>query len=161
MKASSLNHVSISAPDLDASVRFYRDVFGLEEIPTPNFGFPVRWLRIGDLQLHLFHRPGDAPPYHHVGLTVDDFEAVYLTAREMGIIDGTTFGYHLFLLPNDNVQLYLRDPGGNLIEIDWPDVNTLSPRVTDDIRPLPQRQEGDNLKATLFLKAAAAERAER
>ena len=155
MKATSLNHVSISAPDLDESVRFYQDLLGLQEIPTPNFGFPVRWLRLGDLQLHLFQRPGEAPTYHHVGLTVDDFDAVYLRAREMGILDSTTFGHHMYLLPNENVQLYVRDPGGNLVEIDWPDAGSLAREVLDDLRPLPNPQGEDNLRATLFLSPGA------
>jgi lactoylglutathione lyase len=56
--APTLNHVSIIATDLEASARFYVDELGLEPLPTPNFGFPVLWLRAGDRQLHLFERPG-------------------------------------------------------------------------------------------------------
>jgi len=56
-----INHVSIVAPDLQRSVQFYTEIFGAETIDTPNFGFPVQWLRVGDLQLHLFERPGSAP----------------------------------------------------------------------------------------------------
>lgn len=152
MTATSLNHVSISAPDLDASTRFYRELFGLEEVPTPNFGFPVRWLRIGDLQIHLFQRPTPAPSHHHVALTVDDFQGVYLRAREMGVLDDTAFGHHIYELPGHNVQMYVRDPGGNLVEIDWPDIRLLDRDLVTDIRPLPNPQRGDNLRATLFLK---------
>lgn len=155
MTATSVNHVSISAPDLAASARFYRELFGLEELPTPNFGFPVRWLRVGDLQLHLFQRPAQAPSHHHVALTVDDFETVYLRAREMGILDQAAFGHHIYELPDHNVQMYVRDPGGNLIEIDWPDVRSLDREVITDIRPLPHAQAGENLRATLFLKPRA------
>jgi catechol 2,3-dioxygenase-like lactoylglutathione lyase family enzyme len=54
MAATNLNHVSLIARDLEESVRFYLEVFGMERIPTPNFGFPVHWLRVGPLQLHLF-----------------------------------------------------------------------------------------------------------
>lgn len=46
--------------------------------------------------------------------------------------------------------MYLRDPGGNLVEIDCPDAATLDPAVVDDIVPLPHAQSGDNLRATLF-----------
>ena len=126
MTIARLNHVSVSAPDLDESVRFYEDLFGMERIPTPNFGFPVQWLRVGSLQLHLFERPGAPPTYHHVAFSVDDFDAVYSRAAELGIHDRTTFGHHLYELPGDNAQMYVRDPSGNLIEVDWPDVRTLS-----------------------------------
>ena len=54
MRAVGINHVSISATDLEASTRFYEDIFGMERIPTPIFETPVQWLRVGDMQLHLF-----------------------------------------------------------------------------------------------------------
>jgi catechol 2,3-dioxygenase-like lactoylglutathione lyase family enzyme len=154
LKATSLNHVSVSAQDLQVSTRFYVDLFGLEPIPTPNFGFPVQWLRIGDLQLHLFQRPGSAPTYHHLAFTVDDIDSVYARAKEMGILDGETFGHHLYELPGNNVQLYVRDPGGNLLELDWPDASHVGEEVRRDIKPLPHPQSEDNLQATLFLYAA-------
>ena len=78
MAATGLNHVSISAGDMQESLRFYAELFGMERVPSPEYGFHVEWLRVGDLQLHLFARDTDAPQYHHVGFTVDDFEAVYL-----------------------------------------------------------------------------------
>jgi YD repeat-containing protein len=125
--------VSISAPDLAASVRFYTHVFGMERVPAPRFGGqPVAWLRLGDQQLHLFQREG-APQYHHFGLDVDDFEAAYLKVRELDIRDGTTFLGGIFELPGGEVQMYLRDPAGNLVEIDWPDVSTLNRSVVTDI----------------------------
>jgi catechol 2,3-dioxygenase-like lactoylglutathione lyase family enzyme len=157
MPAISLNHVSVSARNLEESVRFYEELFGMERIPTPNFGFPVQWLRVGSLQLHIFERPGDAPTYHHLGLTVDDFEVVYHKAKVLGIHDYTTFGHHLYELPNQNVQMYLRDPAGNLVEVDWPDVTTLSPDILADMKKLADRypQGEDNQRATLFLDRPA------
>src|ERR687893_197803 len=53
MRARGFTHVSVHAYDLEESARFYREVFGMEEIPAPNFSSPVRWLRVGDLQLNL------------------------------------------------------------------------------------------------------------
>jgi len=149
LKTTSFNHVSVSAPDLEASVGFYTEVLGLERVPTPNFGFPMQWLSVAGLQLHLFQRP--APAYHHLALTVDDFEAAYTKAKELGIFDREAFGHHIYELPGKNVQMYLRDPGGNLVEIDHPDIDTLDRSIVDEIRPLPQPQSGDNLDATLFL----------
>ena len=62
MPATNLDHVSLIARDLEESVRFCIEVFGMELIPTPNFGFPVQRIRVGPLQLHLFERPGERPP---------------------------------------------------------------------------------------------------
>ena len=159
MQATNINHVSVCAERLDESVRFYEDLFGMERIPTPNFGFPVQWLRVGSLQLHLFERPGAPPTYHHVAFSVDDFDAVYSRASELGIHDRTTFGHHLYELPGNNAQMYLRDPSGNLIEVDWPDYRTLSPEVRADMRRLADRdpQGEENLRATLFLARDAGE----
>jgi catechol 2,3-dioxygenase-like lactoylglutathione lyase family enzyme len=133
MRATRINHVSISAPDLEASIRFYTEVFGMKRVPAPRFsGQPVAWLRVGDQQLHLFQREG-APRYHHFGIDVDDFEAAYLKMRELAIRDETTFLGGIFELPGGEVQMYLRDPAGNLVEVDWPDVSTLNRSVVSDI----------------------------
>ena len=82
MRATGINHVSVSASDLEASVRFYTEVFGMERVAAPTFpGQRVAWLRLGDQQLHLFEREVAAPQLHHLGLDVDDFEAGYLKVR--------------------------------------------------------------------------------
>jgi catechol 2,3-dioxygenase-like lactoylglutathione lyase family enzyme len=115
-----LNHVSVSADDLAESVAFYEEVFGLERLPSPNFGLPVQWLRAGpNQQLHLFEQRGTAPRVHHFGLTVDDLVPVYENARERDCFDRKTFSGHLVELPGDTAQLYLRDPAGNLVEVNF------------------------------------------
>jgi lactoylglutathione lyase len=153
LRATSFNHVSIHAPDLAASVRFYTEIFGLEVIPSPNFRHPVEWLRLGDQQLHLFQRDTPAPEFHHIGLNVDDFDAAYHKAKALGIQESDSWFSHIYELPDGSVQFYLRDPGGNLVEIDWPDATTLDPEILADIRELDADvpQTGDALRATLFL----------
>jgi catechol 2,3-dioxygenase-like lactoylglutathione lyase family enzyme len=130
--AVGLNHVSVVARDLAESVRFYVDVLGLEPVPTPDFGFPVQWLRTGDRQVHLFERP-DVPPTHaHLALEADDIVAVYERARARGILDAT-FGYAIAELPGGEAQLYIRDPAGNLIELDHPDGAAARQRIPEMI----------------------------
>lgn len=151
MSAVHVNHVSISARDLSESVRFYRELLNAETIPTPNFGFPVQWLRVGDVQLHLFERVTETPVYHHVGITVHDFESVYYQAVKDAILDDRNAGYHLIELPNHWVQLYIRDPAGNLIEIDCPDVRTLDPGIAANAKRLADTfpQSDENMRAAL------------
>ncbi|MFQ5426715.1 MAG: VOC family protein, partial [Gaiellales bacterium] len=61
MRATAINHVSIPATDLAESARFYTELFGMEIVPSPNFGMAVTWLRVGDRQIHLFEAgPGEA-----------------------------------------------------------------------------------------------------
>ena len=146
-------HVALNTPRFDESVRFYTQVFGMEEIPTYNFAFPVQYLRLGDLQLHLFQRETPAPAFHHIGINVDDFEAAYLKAKELGIQDDSAFFSDIYELPDGSVQMYIRDPSGNLVEVDWPDVSTLDRSVVTDLRKLADEipQDGDALRATLYL----------
>jgi catechol 2,3-dioxygenase-like lactoylglutathione lyase family enzyme len=152
VRATRINHVSISARDLEESARFYEEVFGLERLPTPTFDNPVIWFRLGDGQLHLFERSeADPPQFHHLGMEVDDFEAFYIRLTELGIRDSDSLG-HIRELPSGEVQMYLRDPGGNLVEIDWPDARTLDRSIVTDLRRLaddqPQAPGAEN--ASLF-----------
>jgi YD repeat-containing protein len=154
MSASSVNHVSVSANDLDESVKFYEDVLGLERVATPKFAFPVQWMRLGGQQLHLFVRENvDAPMFHHVGLNVDDFEALFWRARKEGLNDESAFFSGMYELPDGAVQMYLRDPAGNLVEIDWPDSTTLDARIRGELVPLSSTvpQTSESMTATLFL----------
>lgn len=130
MTAIGINHVSINARDLQESVDFYVDLLGAEPVPTPNFGIPVQWLALGDTQLHLFERDLQPSSHHHLGITVDDLEPVYRAAERHGAFDDDAFRNRLVELPGDVVQLYLRDPAGNLIEIDQRGAD----RLPDDMR---------------------------
>jgi len=151
VRATRINHVSVSARDLAESVRFYTDVFGMEPVATPDFGFPVQWMRLGGVQLHLFERAqGDAPVSHHFAIEVDDFGAVLRHVRDHAIEDRDTFGHWLYRLSDGAAQLYLRDPGGNLVEVDSPDADAVDPALTGEIRPLPRPQTGDAARATLW-----------
>lgn len=133
MKATRVNHVSIPCRDLGESEKFYRDVFGLERIPSPDFRRPVRWLKLGEQQLHLMETPDQPLPGQHFGFDVDDFEAAYVKLKERGALDDQTHVNALWELPDGAVQMYARDPAGNLIEINWPDVTTLDRSVVGEI----------------------------
>jgi catechol 2,3-dioxygenase-like lactoylglutathione lyase family enzyme len=128
--SSRINHVSVNARDLRDSVDFYVELLGAEPIPSPNFGVPGRWLALGRTQLHLFERDLQPTSHHHFGVTVDDIEPAYRAAERRGAFDRVAFGNHLVELPGDVVQLYVRDPAGNLVEIDHRGVD----RLPDDLR---------------------------
>ena len=152
MRATRFNHVSIHAVDMEASLRFYIEVFGMERIPSPTFRHHVEWLRLGDQQLHLFLRETPAPPVHHIALDVDDFEAAYLKPKELSALEGNAWDATVRELPDGAVQMYLRDPAGNLVEIDWPDVSTLDRSIVSELRRLDDEvpQTGEALRATLY-----------
>ena len=120
MRTSGINHVSVHANDLDESVRFYVELLDAVLLDTPNFGLPVQWLGLGDTQLHLFEREAEPQSHHHFGITVEDLEPVYRRAEAMGAFDRDSYRNHLIELPGDVAQTYVRDPAGNLMEIDTP-----------------------------------------
>jgi catechol 2,3-dioxygenase-like lactoylglutathione lyase family enzyme len=156
VRVTAINHVSISARDLEESARFYERVFGMSRIPTPVFATPVQWLRVGNLQLHLFLDPeGAAPSRHHVGFTVDDFDAAYRAVRERMTLP---WGLQLVELPSRQLQLYFTDPAGNLIELNWHDADLIDrsryPELVRLADQIEQPPESDG--AVLFLEPAPA-----
>jgi catechol 2,3-dioxygenase-like lactoylglutathione lyase family enzyme len=151
--SARINHVSVNARDLRTSVDFYVDLFEAEPIPTPNFGIPVQWLALGRTQLHLFERDLDPTRHHHFAVTVDSIEPVYRAAERRGALDRGAFGNHLVELPGDIVQLYIRDPAGNLVEVDQAGVDRLPEDLRAQLRGLwelnPQSEE--QMRGRLFV----------
>lgn len=141
MVTSQYTHVTIPVADADVAAEFYMDVFGMEEVPAVKFDTPVRWMDCGGLQLHLLQFEVPAPEYHHFALHVDDFEEFYRRARAN---EGATFealpnaefdgdNPPIAYLPNGTVQAYLRDPFGNFIEVNYPDVEDIDPEVVPNL----------------------------
>jgi catechol 2,3-dioxygenase-like lactoylglutathione lyase family enzyme len=152
---TSINHVSINARDLPQSVDFYTDLLGAEPIPTPNFGLAVQWMALGHTQLHLFESDVQPASHHHLGISVGDLESVYRVAERRQCFDDETFGSRLVVLPGDVVQLYVRDPAGNLVELDQPGAERLPDDMRARLKSLsdlhPQSEE--NLRGRLFVPA--------
>ena len=154
MRATGFTHASVHAVDLEESVRFYTDVFAMRRIPSPDFpDMEVEWLAFGDVQLHVFKRDVPAPDFHHVGLDVDDFEAAYRVACERELFDG---GAPRVRELNDGaLQMYLRDPAGNLVEVNWPDASTIDRSVVTTIRPLSdERAQSEQALGALLYPAS-------
>jgi catechol 2,3-dioxygenase-like lactoylglutathione lyase family enzyme len=152
-----INHVSVSASDLSASTDFYVRLLGAVPIATPNFGFPVQWLSVGDTQLHLFQSEDEPTIQHHYGVEVDldALVAAYRMAVELDALDDEVFNGQLVELQADVVQLYLRDPSGNLVELDAVGAHALPEdvrrrtRVLADVHP----QHGEQADARLYIGA--------
>lgn len=90
MAAIRFKHLSISATNLDESLRFYEEMFGLERIPTYNFGFRRQCLRCGAHQLQIFELEDAVPVRQHFALDVDDFTAVCRAAKERRALESET-----------------------------------------------------------------------
>lgn len=143
-----LTHVSVIAEDVAESTEFYESVIGCEPIPTPRFGSQADFhadegiefqiVRIGDLQLHLWNDPARDPEaitFAHFGVHVDDFVEVYNRAAERGVFAavGEESAPPQVFDFNGTAQIYLRDPTGNLVEVDYPDVDALDHSAFDSV----------------------------
>ena len=148
-----INHVSVNALNLRESVAFYVELLGAEPIPTPNFGLPVQWMALGRTQLHLFERDLQPTSHHHFGVTVDDLEPVYRAAERLGAFEHRAFNHHLVVLPGDVVQLYIRDPAGNLVEIDHYGAERLPGDIRAELKGLWDfnEQSEENMRGRLFV----------
>ncbi len=155
MGAIGLNHVSVGTTRYEETVRFYETVFGLEPVPTPNFGFRTQWFRCGDLQFHIFEHRSDQTPLRlqHFALDVDNFLEVYETASELGILDHDTLGRAVTELPDGTLQMYVRDPADNLIEVNWPDASSIDKTRIPELRKLSDLldQDDENRSGSLYL----------
>jgi catechol 2,3-dioxygenase-like lactoylglutathione lyase family enzyme len=117
MAETNIQHVNLSVDDLGAAVAFYTDVIGLGLAATPELPFPAQFVAINDHQeIHLNVVP-DAPPERaHFCLRVADFNGVFRRAKAAGVIDTETNG-RARRLDAGTIQMFVRDPSRNLVEI--------------------------------------------
>lgn len=148
MASPQFTHFSVIAEDVPESSAFYQALVDAEPLPTPQFGsqtdfhatddISIQILRINDQQLHLWNDPAREPEatmFAHFALHVDDFETVYQRAVEQdcfAAIGEPSAPPQVFEL-NGTAQMYLRDPTGNLFEIDHPNINALDTSVFDTV----------------------------
>lgn len=114
-----MDHVNVIVPKSleDAAKHFYGSVLGLKEIPKPieSQGRGGAWYELGDVQLHLSVRAEAAAAEvrkGHVCYALADVEFAERQLRAAGIT----------IIPDDQPvagkpRFYVRDPGGNLIEL--------------------------------------------
>ncbi len=156
MSKTRFNHVTIYCKDRGELEQFYTEVFDLERVQEPNLGNPIIWLRCGDQQLHIVERDTQPPQYHHFALTVADFDRVFELAVEGEYFDtilAPDHGLPIYELPDGAVQMYLRDPAGNLVEVDHPDIDSIAESIRNHVQKRSDRhkQSDAQAEATLFM----------
>jgi catechol 2,3-dioxygenase-like lactoylglutathione lyase family enzyme len=117
-RVGALSHVNLTVPpEAEATAKeFYETVLGLKEIPKPlgtrqNLG---AWYELGGVQLHLSieEKVTNAMSDRHVCYAVADIAVAERHIRDSGI--------SIISDPRPIAgvkRFYVRDPGGNLIEI--------------------------------------------
>lgn len=130
MNSPALHHVSLVTLDLDRSVTFYRDVFGLKQIARPPFKSAGAWLALEPLQLHLIVKPDGTFRNKPVIETGDTHFAIRVSDFEETISQLVTKGFREDAADDDPMRLlvirkgvagfpqaYILDPDRNIIEI--------------------------------------------
>jgi catechol 2,3-dioxygenase-like lactoylglutathione lyase family enzyme len=114
---AEIQHINVNVDDLAQAVTFYRDVLGLALDPTPDQGFESQFFRINARQQIHMNVIADARPFRaHFCLELPDFMGVFARAKAAGAIDLEPWG-RVRKLPGGKMQMFVRDPHGNLIEI--------------------------------------------
>ncbi|WP_421932703.1 VOC family protein [Phenylobacterium sp.] len=149
MEGLRLAHYAVRAADLEASRRFYVEVLGLRVGPRPAFAFPGLWLYAGPdesrfgvvhligagvgLQAYL----GDGSPSQdgtgamdHVAFLAADWPSQRRRCRGAGIdyVERTAPGLGL-------LQVFLRDPDGVTVELNYPAAETFAASPLARSRP--------------------------
>ena len=114
-----LDHVNIETTDLDASVRFYKRVLGLQQGWRPDFDVPGAWLYVDDQPIvHLVVRetinPAPTGPIHHVALKATGLKTMTERLERFDVQFTTT------VVPDlDVTQLFVEDPNGVRLELNF------------------------------------------
>ncbi len=119
--ASKIVHVALKVTDLEASTKFYEDVFGFRQVatsPGKPGGHVSRHMTDGAIDLALMRYESDESPdallagqgpcIHHWGAEVDDIQAAAAKITELG---GEVMS------PLDALVVKFRAPDGTIAEL--------------------------------------------
>ena len=126
-----LNHVGVAVPDIDAAIRFYRDVLGATDITEPQElapqGVTFAFVNLPTGQVELIEPLGEDSPIlkflernpkggqHHICFEVEDIRVAVaeMDHRNVRVLNAPRPGAH----GTDVVFLHPADCGGVLIEL--------------------------------------------
>ncbi len=115
-KALKINHVALIVKDLEAACIFYEKELGLEPLPAFLFDYPTAFFKFNDQQqLHLTEWEDTHSFRGHICVQVDDINTLFFRMKALGIIDIQPWG-KVRRLPDGAIQMFVRDPSGNLVE---------------------------------------------
>jgi catechol 2,3-dioxygenase-like lactoylglutathione lyase family enzyme len=122
MGVGMLDHFNIRTRQLDATVRFYQDILGLENGDRPNFSFPGAWMysegrpvvHLVDISPTSEQQKPDSGVVHHVAFASRDFNGMKARLQSKGMAFDTR------QVPGGELwQIFVRDPNGVMIELNY------------------------------------------
>jgi catechol 2,3-dioxygenase-like lactoylglutathione lyase family enzyme len=129
MRIKALDHVNVIAADLDATARFYAEVFGLErrDAPPPLTPQTAQWMfdEAGRAIIHVnsldcrrtYERdvaPGPTGSIHHVALGCEGYDEMLARLGAAGLESQTNTVPAIGLR-----QIFTMDPNGVLFELNF------------------------------------------
>lgn len=147
MPLSHIEHYLIAANDMEQTRDWYRDVLGMREGWHPNFGFPVFWMYLGDVDVvHIGRNAGQAGgnqkaylgrlggdsgagtgAIDHIAFRARDLRQTMAHLRRLGVnfSERRANGQALY-------QLFMYDPNGIKVELNFDAAEAvgLEPEIT-------------------------------
>ena len=131
-KIKKIHHVTLIVQNLEEACAFYEAEFGLEALPAFKLDFPAQFYRINDeQQLHITEWEDEPSFRGHVCFQVEDFSSVFFRMKAQNRIDVTPWG-KVRKLPDGAMQMFIRDPSGNLVEISCAPGTDVDPSIFED-----------------------------
>ena len=126
VRIRTINHVGIPISDRKKSLPFYRDLVGLELIPSMEDGDALIWSETAD---HTMVHVIEGAPIPHFAFEVEDFDAALEAVRAAGI--------EIIKGPVERVDgqraFYCFDPDGNRLEF----------TTARNLKPIPRKRVVD------------------
>lgn len=123
MARKRIDHVGIMVKDMDASIRFYEEIVGLElkgRMTHTNGVIELAFLGFNqsdETELELIQGYNDELPaegkVHHFAVTVDDIEEEFKRIQSLG---ATLIDQEITTLPNGYRYFFLYGPEGEWVE---------------------------------------------
>jgi catechol 2,3-dioxygenase-like lactoylglutathione lyase family enzyme len=126
MPLTELNHVTVRTDDMEGTRQFYESALGLHIGWRPPLAFPGYWLYCGEQPVvHLVPESGqigagpseDTGNFDHFAFLARDFTGMRRHFQSLGL------DFRETEVPGARIrQLFLVDPNGVMIEMNFPDV---------------------------------------
>ncbi|AZG09961.1 hypothetical protein EGT29_20040 [Pigmentiphaga sp. H8] len=134
MPLQYIEHYLVQTEDFEGTVHWYQHVLGMAPGPTPDFGFPVQWMYLGDRDvLHITHggrkttdnrkrylgqqseQTSGSGVIDHIGFRCSGLHDMMagLRARQVDFRQRRVNAQGLY-------QLFLFDPNGVKVELNFP-----------------------------------------
>lgn len=161
MKLTKVDHVAYITPDMEGTIRFYRDLLGMKLVAgVGHQGFRHYFFQIGDALVAFFHydiakpmeydkfhgTPTDKPiGFDHISFTVDSREDLFamkdmLEAAEIEVHGAVDHGIFW--------SIYFFDPVNNIpLEISWNFFDFQAEQAIYEVEPLEAAEEGPEPQA--------------